>query len=81
MTDKWRPSVIISVNGMTEEFESEAGREEILKKYISETGGGTKPWVIPDELIKVDQVRPLSLADLALNDAVQLDKKTVAGIF
>ena len=81
MTDKWRPSVIISVNGMTEEFESDAGREEILKKYISETGGGTRPWVIPDELIKVDQVRPLSLADLALNEAVQLDKKTVAGIF
>lgn len=81
MTDKWRPSVIISVNGLTEEFESDAGREEILKKYISETGGGTKPWVIPDELIKVDQVRPLSLADLALNDAVELDKKTVAGIF
>lgn len=81
MTDKWRPSVIISVNGMTEEFENDTGREAILKKYISETGGGTKPWVIPDELIKVDQVRPLSLADLALNDAVELDKKTVAGIF
>lgn len=80
MTDKWRPSVIISVNGMSEEFESDAGREDILKKYISETGGGTKPWVIPDELIKVDQVRPLSLSDLALNDAVQLDKKTVAGM-
>ena len=81
MTDKWRPSVIISVNGMTEAFESDSGRVEILKKYISETGGGTKPWVIPDELIKVDQVRPLSLSDLALNDAVELDKKTVAGIF
>lgn len=81
MTDKWRPSVIISVNGMTEEFESDTGREEILRKYISETGGGTRPWVIPDELIKVDQVRPLSLADLALNDAVELDKKTVAGMF
>ena len=80
MTDKWRPSVIISVNGMSEEFESDAGREDILKKYISETGGGTKPWVIPDELIKVDQVRPLSLSDLALNDAVQLDKRTVAGM-
>ena len=81
MTDKWRPSVIISVNGMTEEFESDTGREEILRKYISETGGGTRPWVIPDELIKVDQVRPLSLADLALNDAVELDKRTVAGMF
>lgn len=81
MTDKWRPSVIISVNGMTQEFESDDGRDKILKKYISETGGGSKPWVIPDELVKVDQVRPLSLSDLAINDAMQLDKKTVAGIF
>ena len=81
MTDKWRPSVIISVNGMTEDFESDDGRDKILKKYISETGGGSKPWVIPDELVKVDQVRPLSLSDLAINDAMQLDKKTVAGIF
>lgn len=79
MTDKWRPSVIISVNGMTEEFKSDTGREKILQKYIAQTGGA-RPWVIPDELIKVDQVRPLSLADLALNDAVEIDKKTVAGM-
>lgn len=80
-TDKWRPSVIISVNGMTQELANEKGREEVLEKYISESEGGTKPWVIPDELIKVDQVRPLSLSDLAINEAVTVDKKTVASIF
>lgn len=80
MSDKWKPSIIISVDAMTEEFTSKEGRDKILKMYVDDTGGG-KPWVMPANMVQVEQVKPLSLNDLAINDAVQIDKRTVAGIF
>ena len=36
--------------------------------------------MIPSEAFSVEQVRPLSLADLAIKDTIELDKKTVASV-
>lgn len=79
MGGKYMPTVIIKVDGLTDEFTSDEGREKILNKYISDTSVG-KPWVIPGDLIDVQQVKPLSLQDIAINESVEIDKKTVAGL-
>lgn len=79
MSDKWKPSLIIKVDAVTGDFDNEADRDKLLRRYVSETGGG-KPWIIPADLMEVTQIKPLSLNDLAINEAVQLDKRTVAGL-
>ena len=79
MESKWKPSVIVKVDGMTEEFASPEGRKKLLQSYVQSSEVG-EPWLIPADQFSVEQIRPLSLADLAIKDTVELDKKTVAAI-
>ena len=79
LESKWKPSIIVKVDSMTEELASPEGRERILNEYIKMDGEG-KPWVIPAEQIDVETVKPLTLADLAIADTVELDKRTVAAV-
>lgn len=79
MSSKWKPSIIVKADGMTEEFSSPAGRKRLLDEYITTNEAG-EPWIIPADQFSVEQVRPLTLSDLALADFVQLDKRTVAAI-
>ena len=79
MSSEYKPSIIVKVDALTDEFASPEGRQRLLDSYVepSETG---KPWLIHAEQFEVEQVRPLTLADLAINDTVQLDKRAIAAI-
>lgn len=79
MSSKWKPSLIVKVDALTEEFASQSGRKKLLDSYVT-SGEAGEPWLIPAEQFDVQQVKPLTLSDLALADFVKLDKQTVASI-
>lgn len=76
---QYMPSLIVKVDSTEELLETEEGKESIEDKYLSRRESG-KPWIIPAEMLEINQVKPLTLNDLALNDSVILDKKTVASM-
>lgn len=79
MASKWKPSLIIKVDALTDEFSSPEGRKRLLKQYAM-SGQAGEPWMIPAEQFSVEQVKPLTLSDLALDAMVTLDKRTVAAV-
>ena len=74
------PSIIVKVDGLTEEFRSPEGRAKLGAQFIDASENG-RPWFIPAEAFSVDQVKPLNLTDLAIKDSLELDKRSVAAIF
>lgn len=80
MSSEYMPNIIVSVDSDSDDFSDEEGRERFEQMYLKRKEKG-KPWIIPEGMINVQQIKPLTLNDLAINDAVTLDKKTVAGIF
>lgn len=79
MASKWKPSLIVKVDAMTDEFSGPAGRRQLLESYAM-SGEAGEPWLIPAEQFSVEQVKPLTLSDLALDAMVTLDKRTVAAV-
>ena len=79
MESKWKPSIIVKVDAMIDEFSTPEGRQKILDDYVKAASVG-EPWLIPGEQFQVEQVRPLSLADLAIADTVEMNKRAVAAI-
>lgn len=79
MESKWKPSVIVKVDALTDEFASPEGRQKLVEEYLHTNEIG-QPWIIPSEQFSVQEIRPLSLNDLAIADTVKLDKKMVAAL-
>lgn len=79
MSSEWKPSIIVKVDALSDEFATPAGRQKLLDSYVKPSQTG-EPWLIPAEQFQVEQVKPLTLADLAIKDTVELDKKTVAAV-
>ena len=79
MSSEYKPSIIVKIDSMTDEFSSPEGRQKLLDSYVKPARTG-EPWLIPAEQFDVVQVKPLTLADLAISDTVELDKRTVAAV-
>lgn len=75
----YKPPMIVSI-ASDADFADDGKRKELRKRYLEDTDKG-EPWILPAELIKVEQVKPLSLTDLAIKDNMELDKRTAAAIF
>ena len=73
------PSIIVKVDGLTEEFSSKEGRQKLRGQYLDSSEAG-EPWFIPADAFSVETVKPLSLNDLAIAKNLELDKRTMAGI-
>ena len=74
------PSIIVKVDGLTQEFQDKEGRDKLAAMYIDSEKKG-QPWLIPADGFSVEQVKPLNLTDLAIKDSLELDKRAVAAIF
>ena len=80
LSSEYKPSIIVKVDALTEEFSSPAGRQKLIDSYVKPSRDG-EPWIIPAEQFEVEQVKPLTLGDLAISDTVKLNKQAIAAIF
>ena len=79
MKSEYMPSLIVSVDADSDTFSNEEGRKKIEQQYLKRENSRA-PWITPQGIIDVQTIKPLTLNDLALNDAVEIDKKTVASL-
>lgn len=80
MTSDYKPALVVRVDALAEEFASPEGRQKLAEDYVKPAKAG-EPWIIPAEEFDIQQVKPLSLADLAINDSMTINKRMVAALF
>lgn len=74
-----KPSIIVKVDAMTDEFASKEGRARLTDDWFDSSAEG-RPWFIPAEQFEIEQIKPMTLSDLAIADNVKLNKEAVASI-
>lgn len=81
MSLKHQPSIVVSVqaDGSADAEMWKQSRENMINDYLTTTNAG-EPWVIPDSMMDVKSISPLTLQDIAINESVEIDKKTVASV-
>lgn len=73
------PSLVVKIQSNAEELATPQGQDALTARYLGAARNG-RPWMIPAELMDVQQVKPLTLNDLAIAKNMELDKRTVAGV-
>ena len=74
----YKPPLAIFVNA-DNDLSSDTKREAFRKKYLDDARDG-KPWILPADFVKMEQVKPLTLTDLAIRDNVELDKRAACSL-
>lgn len=74
-----KPSIIVKIDSMIEEFANPEGRDQLAKDYVKSSKDG-EPWLIPADQFQIEQVRPLTLSDLAIADNIKLNTQAVSAI-
>ena len=73
------PSVIVRVDNLLEDLSTPEGRKEISDRYVKSVDAGT-PWVLSADNFDVQQVKPLSISDLAIKDGIEISTKQAAAV-
>lgn len=72
------PTVIIKVAALPGDLKSSEGRDSIERRFVNRAKNG-QPWIVPD-MMDVEQIQPLTLNDIGINERIKIDKESVASI-
>ena len=79
MQNKMLPNIIVRVQGMTADMDNEEGRGELERRFLTRSKDG-QPWIIPAGLMDIEQIRPTTLQDIAIDKTIKLNKESIASI-
>lgn len=74
------PSIVMKVDGLTEDLSTRDGRQKLIDRFVDSNDKGV-PWIIPAEMMELQQIKPLTVSDLAIKENLELDIKRIAGIY